>query len=118
MFAASQGPFGSADEEKQVRTGFWRKLGATAARIPFAEDVTAAYYCALDSGTPMRVRAMLFGALAYFILPTDSVPDFLPALGFTDDAAVIAAALNLLASHLRPEHRAAAREALGRLSGR
>ncbi|WP_051661153.1 YkvA family protein [Bosea sp. 117] len=123
MFAASQQFFsrrffGTADDEKKVRSQFWKKLRGSLARIPFAEDVTAAYYCALDSATPVRVRAMLFGALAYFVLPADSVPDFLPVLGFTDDAAVIAAALNLLAGHLRPEHRVAAREALDRLSGR
>ncbi|MDQ0510514.1 YkvA family protein [Ancylobacter amanitiformis] len=103
-----------ADEER-VRAGFWRKLSAAATRIPFAEDATAAYYCALDTHTPMRVRAVLFGALAYFLLPSDAVPDFLPMLGFGDDAAVIATALNLLASHITPAHRGAAREAMERL---
>lgn len=104
-----------ASDKRQVRSGFWRKLGSVGARIPFAEDVTAAYYCALDRQTPLRVRALLFGALAYFVLPLDSIPDVLPALGFTDDAAVIATALNLLAAHIRPEHREAARGALERL---
>lgn len=104
----------SADE-KRVRDGFWKKLGSTAARIPFAEEVTSAYYCALDRQTPLRVRALLFGALAYFVLPTDAVPDLMPALGFTDDAAVLATALNLLAGHITPAHRAAARAALARL---
>lgn len=104
-------------EEARVRAGFWRKLRAAATRVPFAEDATAAYYCALDTRTPTRVRALLFGALAYFLLPSDAVPDILPALGFTDDAAVIATALNLLASHITPAHRTAAREAIGRLRG-
>lgn len=105
----------AAEDERKVRAGFWRKLGAGASRLPFAEEATAAYYCALDNETPMRVRALLFGALAYFLLPSDAVPDLLPALGFTDDAAVIAATLNLLAGHVGPAHRAAARAALGRL---
>jgi uncharacterized membrane protein YkvA (DUF1232 family) len=104
-----------ASDKRRVRSGFWRKLGSGAARLPFAEDATAAYYCALDRATPLRVRALLFGALAYFVLPLDSIPDMLPALGFTDDAAVIATALNLLAAHIRPEHREAARGALDRL---
>jgi len=108
----------SPDDEAKVRAGFWRKLASGAARIPFAEDATAAYYCALDRGTPTRVRALLFGALAYFLLPSDAVPDILPALGFTDDAAVIATALNLLASHITPAHRAAARDALARMRAR
>lgn len=104
-----------ASDKRRVRSGFWRKLGSVGARLPFAEDATAAYYCALDRATPLRVRALLFGALAYFVLPLDSIPDVLPALGFTDDAAVIATALNLLAAHIRPEHRTAARGALERL---
>ena len=108
----------ASSDEAKVRAGFWRKIGSGAARIPFAEDATAAYYCALDSRTPTRVRALLFGALAYFLLPTDAVPDILPALGFTDDAAVIATALNLLASHITPAHRSAARGALERIRGR
>lgn len=107
----------SADE-RRVREGFWRKLGASAARIPFAEEVTSAYYCALDRKTPLRVRALLFGALAYFLLPTDAMPDLMPALGFTDDAAVLATALNLLAGHISPAHRAAAQAALSRLRTR
>lgn len=108
----------SPEEEARVRTGFFRKLAGVAGRIPFAEDATAAYYCALDSRTPTRVRALLFGALAYFLLPTDAVPDLFPALGFTDDAAVIATALKLLASHINSTHRAAAHAALDRLAGR
>jgi uncharacterized membrane protein YkvA (DUF1232 family) len=55
------------------------------------------------------------GALAYFVLPADAVPDFLPALGFTDDAAIFAATLQLVSAYIRPEHREAARRALGDL---
>ncbi|MCJ8144930.1 YkvA family protein [Ancylobacter sp. A5.8] len=105
----------SGEDERRVRTGFWAKMKAGAARIPFAEDAASAYYCALDRGTPMRVRMMLFGALAYFLLPADTVPDFMPVLGFTDDAAVLATALNLLAAHISPAHRAAAHAALDRI---
>lgn len=106
----------AADEHK-VRAGFWRKLGSVASRVPFAEDAAAAYYCALDSRTPTRVRAMIFGALAYFLLPTDAVPDIFLGLGFTDDAAVLATALNMLAGHISPAHRTAAKAALARLKG-
>ncbi|MCK0208312.1 YkvA family protein [Starkeya koreensis] len=102
-------------DEARVRAGFWRKLGSAASRIPFADDAAAAYYCALDSRTPVRVRALLFGALAYFVLPSDALPDLLLGIGFTDDAAVLATALNLLASHITPAHREAARAALARL---
>ena len=102
-------------DRARVERGFWQKLKAVARHIPFAEDAVAAYFCAFDPATPTRVRAMIFAALAYFILPTDAIPDFLPVLGFTDDAAVLALTLQLIASHMRPEHRAAAQRALAAL---
>ena len=104
-----------ARDEETVRRGFWRKLRKFAARLPFAEDLLAAYYCAFDRDTPMQVKAALLGALAYFVLPFDLVPDMLPVLGFADDAAVLATALRLVASHMRPAHREAARRALDEL---
>ena len=61
-----------------------------AASIPFAEDLLAAYYCAFDRNTPLPVKTSLIGALAYFVLPIDAIPDVLPVLGFTDDAAMLA----------------------------
>ena len=105
---------GSRDEER-VRRGFWTKAGRGAARLPFAEDMLAAYYCAFDQATPFQVKAALVGALAYFVLPFDFVPDMLPFLGFADDAAVLLTTLRMVSGNLRPEHRAAAREALERI---
>lgn len=95
-----------------MRRKFWRKLRGVVARLPFAEDLLAAYYCAFDRATPLNVKATLVGAIAYFILPIDAIPDVLPMIGFTDDAAVLAAALRLVASHITPEHRTVAREKL------
>jgi len=95
---------------------FWAKLKRVLARVPFAEDLVAAYYCALDRDTPAYVRGVLFGAIAYFVLPTDLVPDFLAGLGFTDDASVLAAALAAVHRHLEPKHRARARQTLDRLA--
>jgi Uncharacterized conserved protein len=63
------------------------------------------------------VQAALLGAIAYFILPFDFIPDMLPVLGFTDDAAILATAIRLVASHITPEHRDAARAALKRVLG-
>jgi len=55
------------------------------------------------------VKATLIGAIAYFILPIDAIPDVLPVIGFTDDAAVLATAIKLVASSITPAHREAAR---------
>ena len=107
-------PEAFARDRDSVRKNFWRKLKRVAAKVPFTEDLLAAYYCAFDRQTPRHVQAALIGALAYFILPFDVVPDFLPILGFTDDAAVLATAIRLVATHIREDHREAARAALQR----
>jgi len=104
-----------ARDEEIVRRGFWKKARKLAARLPFAEDLLAAYYCAFDRGTPLQVKAALIGALAYFVLPFDAVPDVLPFLGFADDAAILATALRMVANHLTPAHRAAAQRKLDEL---
>lgn len=103
-----------ARDETRMQRDFWAKLRRLAARLPFAEDLLAAYYCAFDRDTPTHVKAALVGALAYFVLPFDIVPDVLPVLGFSDDAAVLATALRLVAANIRPEHRQAAAEAIKR----
>jgi uncharacterized membrane protein YkvA (DUF1232 family) len=100
------------DGDEALRRRFWRKLRAVLARIPFAEDLLAAYYCAFDRQTPLAVKATLIAAIGYFVLPADTIPDLLPVLGFTDDAAVLTTALRLVASNVRPEHRTMAREKL------
>jgi uncharacterized membrane protein YkvA (DUF1232 family) len=104
-----------AKDRESVRKRFWVKLKQVAAQLPFAEDLLAAYYCAFDKQTPRHVQAALLGAVAYFILPFDFIPDMLPVLGFTDDAAVLATAIRLVANHITPDHREAARAALKRM---
>jgi uncharacterized membrane protein YkvA (DUF1232 family) len=101
-----------AKDQESVRKRFWGKFKRVAARLPFAEDLLSAYYCAFDRETPRHVQAALLGAIAYFILPFDFIPDMLPVLGFTDDAAVLATAIRLVAAHITPEHREAARARL------
>jgi uncharacterized membrane protein YkvA (DUF1232 family) len=100
------------DDDGALRRSFWRKLGQVGAQLPFAEDLLAAYYCAFDHATPLQVKATLVGAIAYFVLPFDAIPDMLPVIGFTDDAAVLAIAINLVGAHILPVHRQLAREKL------
>jgi uncharacterized membrane protein YkvA (DUF1232 family) len=103
-----------AKDPESLRRRFWIKLKKVAGRLPFAEDLLAAYYCAFDLQTPRHVQAALLGAIAYFVLPFDFIPDMLPVLGFTDDAAILATAIRLVSAHILPEHRVAARAALKR----
>lgn len=102
----------SARDEQRVRERFWESLKRIARNLPFAEDLVAAFYCATDPTTDLKVRATLFGALAYFILPIDIIPDIAPLIGFGDDAAVLALALRTVAGAIRPEHRDKAKAAL------
>ncbi len=95
--------------EKTVRDGFWPKMTKVLARIPFAENAVASWYCAFDPKTPLRVKGILLAALAYFIMPIDVVPDLLVGIGFTDDMAVLATAISLIRSHIKDEHYEAAR---------
>ena len=101
-----------AERERKVRRDFWAKLKRFAGMVPFVEDLVAAYYCALDPATPMRVRGMLLAALAYFIMPADIIPDLIAGLGFADDAALLTAVIGMVATHITPTHRAAAARAL------
>lgn len=101
-------------DESGMRREFWRKARRFAARLPFVEDLLAAYYCAFDRDTPTSIKASLVAALAYFVLPFDFIPDWMPVFGYADDAAVLATAIRLAAAAIRPEHREAARAALAR----
>lgn len=98
---------------RRIRSVLARNL----ARIPFAEDVIAAWHCAIDPKTPRAVRLTLLGALAYFVLPVDAIPDILMPAGFVDDASVIAIAITTVGAHLNARHRQLARAALARLRG-
>jgi len=105
-----------ARDQARVEAGFWAKVRRTLGRVPFVEEAVAAYFCALDPATPLRVKAVLIGALAYFVMPVDMIPDFMAGIGYTDDAAVFYAALRAVAPHIDGRHRDRARAALDGLA--
>ena len=100
------------DRSARVKKGSWKTARRAGRMVPLMDEVVAAYYCALDQNTPTRVRMTLMAALAYFVLPFDVIPDMLVGIGFTDDIAVLMAALTAVRTHITPAHRIAAREAL------
>lgn len=102
--------------EEKVREGFLPKIRKVAAKVPFAADALSVWWAARDPETPAAAKGMMFAALAYFVLPTDVIPDILPAIGFTDDAAVFAALIAILGKTLKPRHKEAAQAFLQRLS--
>ncbi|MDP2213418.1 YkvA family protein, partial [Phenylobacterium sp.] len=61
--------------EERVRKGFWPKIVRTAAKIPFASEAVAVWFCARDPATPSAAKGMMLAALAYFVMPADAIPD-------------------------------------------
>ena len=69
----------------------------------------------IDITSPTTAKGMVMAALAYFVLPVDAIPDILPVIGYTDDAAVLAAVVTIIGRNLKDSHRAAAAEVLARM---
>jgi uncharacterized membrane protein YkvA (DUF1232 family) len=90
--------------EQDLRAKFLPKLKLVLAHVPFAPDLLAAYYAVLDRETPLRVRVTLAAALAYFVLPFDVIPDFIVGLGYTDDAAILYAAVRMVSGAMQQHH--------------
>ncbi|MEP0338036.1 MAG: YkvA family protein [Alphaproteobacteria bacterium] len=99
-------------DEDLVTRDLGGKVRRTIGKVPFTRDAVAAFYAARDPATPTGVKIAVMSALAYFIVPFDLVPDFIAALGYTDDATVFYGAWRLLAPHLKPQHETKAREFL------
>ncbi|PJX26912.1 hypothetical protein CAP48_03895 [Advenella sp. S44] len=72
------------------------------------------YYAVLNPATPAWARRVIYGALAYLVLPLDALPDFIPGIGYTDDLSVIAAALAAVAYYITPEVKQQAEQATNR----
>ncbi|HTO30452.1 MAG TPA: YkvA family protein [Pararhizobium sp.] len=97
---------------RKVQRRFWPTLKRAMRQVPFSRDVVAAYYCAMDPTTPMRTRGILLGALAYFVMPFDFIPDVLAMVGFSDDIAVLTAAFAAISGQIKEKHYVRADETL------
>lgn len=105
----------SGSDEAEVARELPGKLRRTLGRLPFIEPLTAAWFCARDPKTPVRVKAAILGALLYFISPIDAIPDILVLVGYTDDAAVFWAVWRMVSKYVTDDHRTEARAYLGKL---
>ncbi len=101
-----------AEREGFVKRRIWDKVRKTLGKVPFLEWAVAAFYSATDPATPRHVKVALFSALAYFIVPTDLIPDFLAVAGYTDDAAVLFSLLRTFGPHITDRHLERARRYL------
>ncbi len=98
-----------SEAEAKARAGFVAKAKHHLKKIPMARETVALYFCLLDPTTPLWVKGIVAGALAYFVLPLDAIPDILPIIGLSDDASILAAAYTAVAAFVTEEHREKAR---------
>ncbi|EOV0169160.1 YkvA family protein [Vibrio parahaemolyticus] len=97
---------------------FWRKMKRSVKKA--GEEIAVmgikSWLAMTDSNTAVRHKAILGGALTYFVLPTDMVPDVLAGVGFTDDMAELTLAANSVGNAITKEHEAQAREKLNSMA--
>ena len=74
---------------------FWRKVKKYSLKAgkEVIEKALMLFYCLQEKDTPKWAKAVIVAALGYFIFPLDAIPDILFPVGYTDDAAVVAAVL-------------------------
>lgn len=101
------------DDKQYTEQGFWEKITTTAKKAgqEVVEKALQLYYTAEASETPGWLKAVIYGALAYLIMPLDAIPDFLPG-GYADDLPIMAGALSAAIAHITPEIKERAKKKL------
>ncbi|WP_223670935.1 YkvA family protein [Kangiella shandongensis] len=97
-------------------SSFWSKLSSFARNLgeETIEKLLTLYYCFQDPATPKQEKMVIAGALGYFIMPFDGIPDLLPG-GWTDDMGVLALAIAKVTASINHKHIAKAKEKLNKL---
>lgn len=95
-------------------SSFWEKLKnyALTAGKEVVEKVLTLYYCLTDQDTPASAKAIIIGALGYFISPVDAIPDLVPIAGYSDDLSALLVAFAMVAVHIKQDHKEKAKEKL------
>ena len=103
----TQGRYGGSQEEagrRRIEEELFAKIRE--AKVKFEADLRALYDFLADPRAPAQGKLVAIGALLYFILPIDLIPDVIPVLGYADDAAVIATAVSFLRAQMARYRRA------------
>lgn len=92
----------SAYRKNYSERRFWSKLTKIPKRIgrKIVYLALLLYYTLVSPDTSFKDKAVIYGALGYFILPTDLVPDFIPVLGYADDLAALVAAVRTVSRNI------------------
>lgn len=81
------------------------------------EKVLWLYYAAQRPDVPRWAKLTILTALAYFILPTDAIPDFAPMLGYSDDLVAVSTAVLTIAKFVDDDVKRKARARLAKWFG-
>lgn len=92
-------------QDRYNEKDFAYKLGKAArkAGIKVIYLALVLYYVLKSPSVSKGDKGKIWGALGYFILPIDLIPDFLPVAGYTDDLAALAWAFYSVAKNVTPE---------------
>ena len=101
-------------QEHYSEEGLWDKIKSVAkhAGIKVIYLALVLYYTATADSTPTSKKAIIYGALGYFILPLDLIPDAIPVVGFSDDLAALVWCVAAVASSITPQIKQQAKEKL------
>lgn len=98
------------EKERFVEQNLWGKLEQVGKKLSFAKDIYALFNYLRDSYVSWHRKAIVVGALIYFISPIDTIPDLAPLFGYLDDLGVITAVMKFLGHELVPYYDASYRK--------
>ncbi|MBN1650807.1 MAG: DUF1232 domain-containing protein [Bacteroidales bacterium] len=86
-------------------TDLWQKINKVSRRVGMKViyPVVLLYYLFKSNDVPLKAKSLIVGAITYFILPFDGLPDFLPFLGYTDDLSLLLATVSHLYKYISEE---------------
>ncbi len=107
--------FQESEKEEFNEISFWEKVKKVAKKAGLKVIYVALllYYVMVAKSTSITDRALICGALAYFVSPIDILPDFLPCIGFADDLIILLFVLGLIKYNITDEIKDQAKTKLG-----
>ena len=104
-------------QENYDESSFWDKIlkFAKKAGIEVIYLALLLYYTLCSNTLSLKDKAIVYGALGYFILPIDLIPDYIPVIGLSDDFGVLIHAYNIIKDNINDDIRGKAKKKLSSL---
>lgn len=106
--------------DKFSESSFWQKIKDVASKIggTVTYNLMLLLEMAKSDEVPIKDKALIVGALGYFIFPVDAIPDVIAGVGYLDDMGSIAFVLGKIQESITPKIRLKARTATENLFGK